>query len=66
MSAMPVLDFRAPPRVLPVKLPDVALQQQPLRARGRIDRVGMERIDLPVQLRGERGELLTVPGGLTA
>ena len=61
MPAMPVQDFRAPPRVLPVKLPDVALQQQPLRARGRIDRVGMERIELPVQLRGERGELLTVP-----
>ncbi len=58
---MAVLELEARPRLRRVLLPDVALQQEPLRARGRIDRVGMEGIDLPVRLRGARGELLTVP-----
>jgi GTP cyclohydrolase I len=62
MSAMPVLDFGAPLLRRPVALPDVALHKPvPLHARGRIDRVGMEKIELPVRLRGESGELLTVP-----
>jgi GTP cyclohydrolase I len=61
MSAMPLLNLDRPRRLRPAPLPDVALHQEPLRARGRIDRVGMEKIELPVRLRGEGGELLSVP-----
>jgi GTP cyclohydrolase I len=61
MTVMPLLDLDAPRRLRPAMLPDVALHPQPVQARGRIDRVGMERIDLPVRVRGECGELLSVP-----
>jgi GTP cyclohydrolase I len=61
MPAMPVLSFDAPSPRVPIVLPDVALHEKPLRARGRIDRVGMERIELPVRLPGEGGALMAVP-----
>lgn len=61
MTVMPFPDLDARPRPRSAMLPDVTLRPQPVQARGRIDRVGMERIDLPVRVRGECGRLLTVP-----
>ncbi len=48
------------PRSVEEVLPDVA-RHQPATAGGRIDRVGMEHIDVPVQLRDASGGLLRVP-----
>ena len=42
-------------------LPDVA-EQSEARALGRIDRVGMERIELPIAIRNGSGQRVTVPG----
>jgi GTP cyclohydrolase I len=41
-------------------LPDIA-KQQPPATRGRIDRVGMEGIDLPIRLRDARGVPMRIP-----
>lgn len=48
---------------LEIPLPDIA-SHVPAVARGRIDRVGMERIDLPVLLRDPSGRLFTTPAQL--
>jgi GTP cyclohydrolase I len=58
MSEMPLLNFEV--RSLARALPDVALERRP-GAPGRIDRVGMEGIELPIRLRDDRGELVSVP-----
>ena len=56
MSLSPILPLPSAPRALP----DVA-EEAEARAVGRIDRVGMERIELPIVLRGEDGRPMTVP-----
>jgi GTP cyclohydrolase I len=61
MTAMPALDCQESSELRALILPDVARDQKPSKARGRIDRVGMEKIELPVRLRGEGGELLSLP-----
>ncbi len=61
MSAMPALETETLSHLRPVELPDVAKSARPLKAHGPIDRVGMEKIELPVRLRGPQGELMTVP-----
>ncbi len=52
---MPNADLR--PRLLP----DIA-EHQPPATRGRIDRVGMEGIDLPIRVRDARGAPMRIPG----